>query len=192
MSEKARLASNSKKRCCLPYVNANEIENLIWSEIWRCFLLSVKNIMEGKSNDLITKEENLEGTLSETTGRIEGEKEAMKKLVILDELLRKMRKGFEDMAYWQKRELISQALGDKKLRVRVLRKRDMVESDIGLPKNELNDPVHKKYRGKILICWAVEGDWILDCIGILKHLFQKSENHFILANYENGTVRKPV
>ena len=64
--------------------------------------------------------------------------------------------------------------------------------DIGLPKNELNDPVHKKYRGKILICWAVEGDWILDCIGILKHLFQKSENHFILANYENGTVRKPV
>jgi site-specific DNA recombinase len=191
MSEKARLASNSKKRCSLPYVNANEIEKLILNEIWRFFLLSVKDIVDRKSSDQITEEENLKGALSDTTGRIAEQKEEMK-LEILDELWRTIRNGFEDMAIWQKREVIAEALGDKKLRVRVLRKRDIAESEIGLSRNELNDPVYKKYRGKKLTCWAVEGDLSLDCNAILKHLLQKNKNHVRLRNYKNETLRNPA
>jgi site-specific DNA recombinase len=247
MSEKARLASNSKKNCSLPYVNAAEIETLILDDIWRCFLLSGKDIMCRRKNNVIGEEEDLERVLSNIKGRIAEKEAEMKKLADLlmtgsldkslfdekkqeieiemdvllnkvkilkrdiglvgepqenaelasniekgqDELWPAIRKSFEDMAEWQKKELISEALGGKKLQVRVLRKRDVVESDIGFSRDELNDPVYKEYRGKKIICWIAEGDWDLDCNVILKHLLQKNKNHFRLANYRVQTIQEP-
>ena len=248
MSEKARLASNLRKNCSLPYVNAAEIETLILDDIWRCFLLSGKDIMRRRRNKVIGEEEDLECVLTDIKGRIAEKEEELKKLANLlmtgsldkslfdekkreieiemgvmlnkveplqrdlglvgeprenaalasnieighDELWTAIRKGFEDMAERQKKELISEALGGEKLQVRVLRKRDMVESDIGLSRDELNDPVYKKYRGKKIICWIVEGDWDFDCNVILRHLLQKKQNHFRLANYKHRTFGKPA
>ena len=248
MSEKARLASNSKKTCSLPYVNAIEIETMVLDDIWKCFLSSGKDLMRWRSSNIIEVEEALERMIMEIQARIQKKEAELKKLGYLlmagsldkslfdekkraieiekgvlqnkveilrrdiglvgeprrnaalpgnleidpDELWQTMYKGYEDLTACQKRELIREVLDGKELQVRILRKKDIVESGIGCSIDELNDAVYKMFRGKKIICWIVEGNWNIDCNVILKHLLQNNTHHFRLANYKNGKLGEPV
>jgi site-specific DNA recombinase len=248
INKKDRLASNLKKTCSLPYVNAAEIEGLVLDEIWRCFQLSGEDIMNLQKNFRVREKRHLEYALMGLKGSIAEKQAELKKLTDLfstgnlqrflfekqrqnleiekDMMLNKMeilqkefdfigesqgnmilagnleeepkelfgviREAFENMTDRQKKELIREALGGKKLSIRVLRRRDTLESDIGLSKDELNAPVYKKYRGKKLICWIMEGDWNFNYNAVLKHFMKKFQNQFKLANYKFQTFQESV
>ena len=248
ISQRERLASNLKRTCSLPYINAVEIENYVLNSILRQFQISENDMINRKENIDFSRKKYLESQLTCIKIRIEEKEGERKRLIhsyaigcvdksflrkkdqelkseisiLLDkaEVLGKelgyieksqqklersrdvekdfkkswpeIDKAFTNLTDGQRKEFISEALSGKQLKIRILRRRDIVESTMGLSKEELNSPVYKIFRGRKRIAWIVEGDWNFNLNSILKYLFQKHQIHFSLTNYGIPVLLAPI